>query len=97
MHQMLRQIEILKEEEVKQAQEKKERAKVLMHEVEAANKRAIDVKESKKKEEKDLELKIVEYNKSKAQREEEQQAELKRIKDEKEREVQRLRELQEKA
>lgn len=68
---MLRQIEILKEEEVKQAQEKKERAKVLMHEVEAANKRAIDVKEYKKKEEKDLELKIVEYNKSKAQREEE--------------------------
>ena len=42
-----------------------------MHEVEAANKRAIDVKEYKKKEEKDLELKIVEYNKSKAQREEE--------------------------
>lgn len=63
---MLRQIEILKEEEVKMQQEKKERAKVLMHEVEAANKRAIDVKESKKKEEKDLELKIVEYNKSKA-------------------------------
>ena len=66
MLQMLRQIEILKEEEVKMQQEKKERAKVLMHEVEAANKRAIDVKESKKKEEKDLELKIVEYNKSKA-------------------------------
>lgn len=38
-------------------------------------------------------MKIVEYNKSKAQREEEQQAELKRIKEEKEREVQRLREL----
>ena len=69
--QMLRQIEILKEEEVKQAQEKKERAKVLMSEVEQANKRAIDVKDYKKKEEKDLEFKIVEYNKSKAQREEE--------------------------
>lgn len=64
-----------------------------MAEVESANKKAIDVKDLKKREEKDLELKIVEYNKSKAQREEEQQAELKRIKEEKEREVQRLREL----
>ena len=43
-----------------------------MAEVEDANRRAIGVKEYKKKEEKDLELKIVEYNKSKAQREEEQ-------------------------
>lgn len=42
-----------------------------MVEVEEANKRAINVKEGKKKEEKDLEMKIVEYNKSKAQREEE--------------------------
>ena len=64
-----------------------------MSEVESANKKAIDVKDLKKREEKDLELKIVEYNKSKAQREEEQQAELRRIKEEKEREVQRLREL----
>lgn len=42
---MLRQIENLKEEEVRQAQEKKERAKVLMSEVETANKKAIDVKD----------------------------------------------------
>ena len=33
-----------------------------MQEVEEANKRAIDVKETKKKEEKDLEQQIVEYN-----------------------------------
>lgn len=33
-----------------------------MSEVEDANKRAIDVKDSKKKEEKDLEMKIVDYN-----------------------------------
>lgn len=32
-------------------------------EVEDANKRAIDVKDYKKKEEKDLEMKIVDYNK----------------------------------
>jgi hypothetical protein len=37
-----------------------------MAEVEDANKKAIDVKDGKKKEEKDLEQKIVEYNKSKA-------------------------------
>jgi len=42
-----------------------------MNEVEEANKRAIDVKDYKKKEEKDLEQKIVDYNRSKAQREEE--------------------------
>ncbi len=46
-----------------------------MCEVEDANKRAIDVKEYKKKEEKDLEMKIVEYNRNKALREEEQAAE----------------------
>lgn len=55
MNQMLRQIEILKEEEVKAGIAKKERAKVLMGEVEESNKRAIDIKDYKKKEEKDLE------------------------------------------
>lgn len=44
----------------------------MMVEVEESNKRAIDVKDGKKREEKDLEMKIVDYNKSKAQREEEQ-------------------------
>ena len=43
-----------------------------MAEVEEANKRAIDGKEYKKKEEKDLEMKIVDYNRQKALREEEQ-------------------------
>ncbi len=37
-----------------------------MSEVEDSNKRAIEIKESKKKEEKVLEMKIVEYNKAKA-------------------------------
>ena len=69
----------------------------MMAEVEDANRKAIEVKESKKKEEKDLDQKIVEYNRQRALREEERLAEEKRIKDEKEREVQRLRELQEKA
>lgn len=69
---MLKHIENLKQEEIKAAQEKKARAKVMMGEVEVSNKAAITVKESKKKEEKDLEQKIVDYNKSKAQREEEE-------------------------
>jgi len=58
---------------------------------------AIQVKDQRKKEEKDLEQKIIDYNRAKAQREEEKAAEIKRVKEEKEREVARLRELQEKA
>ena len=42
-----------------------------MSEVEEANRRAIDIKESKKKDEKDLEMKIVDYNRQKALRDEE--------------------------
>lgn len=68
-----------------------------MQEVEEANKRAIDVKEQRKLQEKEMEMQIVEYNRQKALREEEHLAEQQRIKEEKEREVQRLRELQEKA
>jgi hypothetical protein len=43
-----------------------------MLEVEDANRRAIDMKTSKQREEKNLEQKIVDYNKHKALREEEQ-------------------------
>ena len=42
-----------------------------MNEVEEANRKAIDIKDYKKKVEKDLEMKIVDYNKQKALREEE--------------------------
>jgi len=42
-----------------------------MGEVEDANRKAIDIKDGKKKEEKDLEMKIVDYNRQKALREEE--------------------------
>ena len=66
MNQMLRQIDQLKAEEVKAGLAKKDRAKVLMGEVEESNKKAIDIKDYKKKEEKVLEQKIVDYNKSKA-------------------------------
>ena len=72
---MLRQADQMKEEEGRQAQVKIDRAKVVMGEVEEANKAALVMKDSKKKEEKDLEMKIVDYNKQKALREEEKMAE----------------------
>ena len=65
----------------------------MMGEVEEANKRAIEVKENRKKDEKDLEQQIVEYNRQKVLREEEKAAEIKRVKEEKERDLARLREL----
>ena len=65
----------------------------MMGEVEEANKRAIEVKENRKKDEKDLEQQIVEYNRQKVLREEEKAAEIKRVKEEKERHRARLREL----
>lgn len=68
---MLRQIDQLKEEEVRQAVEKKDRVQKLMGEVEEANKKAVEVKENKKLDEKHLEMKIVDYNRQKAMREEE--------------------------
>lgn len=58
-----------------------------MLEVEESNKRAIDAKDSKKREERDLDNKIADYNKQKAMREEERFAEERRVKEEKEREV----------
>jgi hypothetical protein len=92
--QMLKQIEELQADEVKQQQKKLERAKQLMLEVEESNRQAISIKQETVTKEKEVDAKIADYNKKKAQREEEQQAELKRLHDEKEREIQRLREKQ---
>ncbi len=92
--QMLKQIAELQQDEIKQQENKVIRAKELMETVKEANRKAIDIKQKKTMEEKELDNKILEYNKQKAQREEEYQAELKRIHDEKEKEVQRLREKQ---
>ncbi len=55
MQQMIRQAEQLKVEEQKLVKAKKDRAVRMMGEVEEANKRAIEVKENRKQEEKDLE------------------------------------------
>lgn len=69
----------------------------MMREVEVANHEAIDRKEGLKVKEKDEEQAIVNYNKKRVQREEEKAAEDARVREDKEREIQRLRELQEKA
>lgn len=92
--QMIKQIAELQQEEVKQQEKKVVRAQELMQAVKESNKRAVEIKSKKSNEEKDLDNKIIDYNKQKALREEELQAELKRIHDEKEKEVQRLREKQ---
>lgn len=63
---ILKQIEDLKAEERRQAEEKLWQTAVLMGEVEVANKKAIDIKHHWVLEEKQLEQKIVDYNKTKA-------------------------------
>lgn len=95
--QMLKQIDILRSEEHEVQKRKHEEGKKLLAEVIDANKNATVVKDMKKKEEIDLDKKIAEYNRQKAVREEESLSEQKRLHDEKEREVQRLREKQERA
>lgn len=96
-NQMLRQIQLLQEEEIRQAKEKAEMQEKLMAEVEDVNRRAILIKEDKKRQERDEDEKIMKYNIEKAKREQEIIEENERIKAEKEREVQRLRERQERA
>jgi len=94
---MLRAIKQLEKEEREAAIRKKQQQKNLNDEIVHANKRAIANKLSKIEEEKKEEEKIVQYNIEKAQKEADYLAEQQRIKDEKEREVARLRSLQEKA
>ena len=55
MQQMVRQAEQVKKDELVLVAAKKERAIRMMGEVDVANKRALDVKDQRKKEEKDLE------------------------------------------
>ena len=95
--QMLKQIQVIQEDEVRQGKEKMDFQNKLMAEVEEVNKQAILIKESKKKQEREEDEKIMMYNLVKSKREQEIVEEQERIKAEKEREVQRLRERQERA
>lgn len=62
---MIRQSEQIKVEEKKLVEAKKQRAVRMIAEVEEANKRAIEVKDQRKVEEKELEQQIIDYNRAK--------------------------------
>lgn len=94
---MLRQVKDIEEEEIRNHELKKVQAGKLAKEVAETNIRAAEIKEKKKIEEKEFELKIHEYNVNKIKKDEEEIAEKKRIQEEKEKEVQKLRERQERA
>lgn len=92
--QMLKHMKELQEEEIKAQERKVIRARELMETVKQSNLEATKIKDKKILEEKEFDKEIVKYNQKKAEREEEYQAELKRIHDEKEKEVQKLRDKQ---
>lgn len=94
---MGRQIENQRQSEIKAADDKRARNMRLIAEVEAANKIALSKKAELRQKELDEEQKIVRYNQDKIEREVSQALEERRIKEEKEKEVARLREMQEKA
>jgi len=75
------------------AEAKKTRNAKMLMEVEFSNKIALDRKSEKARNERAEDLKIVHYNAAKIAKEEQRAAEERRIKDEKELEIQRLREL----
>ena len=93
---IFRQIKELEDEDKRGVELKKVQLERMAKEVEKSNVRAIGIKEMKKLEEKELELKIHQYIVEKARKEEEEISEKKRIQEEKEHEVAKLREKQEK-
>lgn len=94
---LLGNIERMKKEDAEQAEAKRQRINILMKQAAEANAQSLIEREKRVKEEKDTEQEIIAYQKARDQKEYEAQIEAQRVKDEKEREIQRLRELQEKA
>jgi len=94
---LLSNIDKMKKEDAAAQEAKRQRINTLMKQAAEANAQALIEKEKRMKEEKDQEMEIIAYQKARDQKEYEAQLEAQRIKDEKEREIQRLRELQEKA
>lgn len=76
-----------------QAEAKKNRNQKMLAEVEVSNKVALDRKGEKVRLEREEDLKIVRYNADRIAKEESTAAEARRVKEEKELEIQRLREL----
>mgnify|MGYP000255578994 CR=1 FL=1 len=94
---LLRNIEKMKKEDSATAEQKRQRINMLMKQAAEANAQSLIEKDKRSQETKDQESEIIAYQKAKDQKEYEAQLEANRIKEEKEREIQRLRELQEKA
>ena len=91
--QLLANINKMKKEDEVQAEQKRGQIQVLMRQAAEANQQAILQKDKRKVEEKALEDEIINYQKDKDRKEYEATLEAQRIKDEKEKEIQRLREL----
>jgi len=94
---MLKNIEEMKVADQKIAEKKTMRNKEMVHEVSKANYIALDRKADKMATEKNEDMKIVEYEAQKRAAIEAQMAEEKKLKEEKELEIKRLRDLQERA
>jgi hypothetical protein len=95
--QMVRTIELQRKQDMEALEEKKRRNAIMVAQVEASNRVALAKKQEKVQAEKDEDLKIFKYNQTVIAKEEARIAEELRIKEEKELEIQRLRELQERA
>lgn len=72
---------------------KKKRNAEMLSQVEVSNKIALDRRQEKLRQERDEDLKIVRYNADRIAKEEADAREAQRVKEEKELEIQRLREL----
>ena len=94
---MLRQVKEIEADDKRNHELRLIQAAKLAKEVTETNQRGIELKEKKKIEEKELELKIHEYNIQRNKKVEEEIAEKRRIQEEKERETQKLRDKQERA
>ena len=94
---MLRLAKQLENEEKMNRLKQKETVRIKQDEIYEANQAATEKKQVRYQRERDEDEKIVKYNLEKAEKEAEYLAEQKRIRDEKERETAKLREMQEKA
>lgn len=94
---MKKQIQALQEEEQRNEQKKKLENARMAKEIENINKISALNRDKKKLQEREEDLKILQYNMEKAKKEEEEMYERQRIQAQKERETQKMREKQEKA
>ncbi|KAM3875328.1 cilia- and flagella-associated protein 45 [Diretmus argenteus] len=95
-HQLLKKLERMQVEELEALERKKEEQKLLQQEIIRINDETLRAKEQKREEERLAGIRAMEYTQKKMEREAEYEAEQSRIKREKEKEVARLRALQEK-